>query len=237
MKIQQLLFLLLFITPVAGWSQYSSGNSLGLTVYANILQEDRETAFFNLTNGQIPDHQEAVRSLRFGHFSPALSIFHSNHHLSEIELAFLSFDQEDVMRVTELSGPFPGTTRTFSLGLRYAFNFNLLAGQKAVVQPHFGLSVLPYVHTRKSTPDIKALYTTSQTDLGVLGQFISRLIIRLSDFVYLDLNAPVTILDAKQQTMQLQDGGQYLPDIKKSRTELRWLPKKVHLRVGVGVVF
>ena len=63
------------------------------------------------------------------------------------------------------------------------------------------------------------------------------LIIRFSDFVYLDLNAPVSILDLRQQTVHLRDGGQYLPDIKESRTDLRWLPKRVHLRVGVGVVF
>lgn len=235
MKFYSLLFLL--FTPLAGWCQYSSGNSLALTVYANIMQEDRETEFFNLTNGQIPDKRESVQSFRFGHFTPALSIFHANKHLSEIEIAFLRFDKEDEVWVTELSGPFPGTTHTFSLGFRYAFNLNLLAGQRSAIQPHFGLSVLPYVHTIKTSPEIKALYATTQTDLGVLGQVISRLIIRLSDFVYLDFNAPINILDARQQTMQLRDGGQYLPDIKESKTDIRWFPKKVHLRLGVGVVF
>ena len=201
------------------------------------MLEEQEREFFNLTNGQIPGKREVIRNLQFGHFSPALSIFHANKHLSEIELAFLRFDKEDVVWVTELSGPFPGTTRTFSLGVRYAFNFNLQKGRKSPIQPHFGLSVLPYVHTIQTNPEIKALYTTTQTDLGVLGQFISRLIIRFSDFIYLDLNAPVSILDARQQTMRLQGGGQNLPDIKESKIQLRWLPRKVHLRVGVGVVF
>lgn len=237
MKSRKLLFLFLLFTPIVSRGQYSDGNSPALTVYANILQEDRETEFLNLTNGRIPDKREAVKSFRFGHFSPALSIFHSNKYLSEIELAFLRFDKEDVVHVTELSGPFPGTTQAFSLGVRYAFNFNLQAGRKSLVQPHFGLSVLPYVHTIKINPEIKALYTTTQTDLGVLGQFISRLIIRLSDFIYLDLNAPISVLDARRRTMRLQDGGQNLPDIKESKTHLRLLPKKVHLRVGVGVVF
>lgn len=233
MKIQQFLFLLLLAAPVAGRGQYSTG----LTVYAHIMQEDREREFFNLTNGQIMDKREAIRRLQVGHFSPALSIFHSNQHLSEIELAFLRFDKEDVVRVTELSGPFPGTTRTFSLGVRYAYNFNLQRGRKSPIQPHFGLSVLPYVHTIQTNPEIKALYTSTQTDLGVLGQIISRLIIRLSDYIYLDLNAPVSILDARQQTMRLRGGGQNLPDIKESKTQLRWLPRKVHLRAGVGVAF
>lgn len=237
-KIQNILLFLVCL-PLIGWGQYGVGNSPALTVYVNMVQEDGEKAFFNLTNGQVPDKTEKVQGLQFGYFSPALSIFHANKHLSEIELAFLRFEKEDGVRVTELSGPFPGTTRTFSLGLRYAFNFNLLAltGQKSVVQPHFGLAVLPYVHSMQSTPEVKALYTTTQTDLGVIGQLISRLIIRFSDFVHLDLNAPVSILDFRQQKMHLRDGGQYLPDIKESRTDLRWLPKRVHLRVGVGVVF
>jgi hypothetical protein len=93
------------------------------------------------------------------------------------------------------------------------------------------------VHTIKTSPEIKALYSTTQTNWGVLGQFISRLTIRLSDYTYLDFNAPISILDARQQTIRLRDGGQNLPDIKESKTQLRLLPKKVHLRVGVGVVF
>ena len=237
MKIHSILFLFLLVMPAASWGQYSSGNKLSLTIYGNIFQKNQEIQFLNLTNGQISDKQESVQGLQFGDFSPALFILHSNQHFSEIELSFLRFNQEDVVRVTELSGPFPGTTQAFSLGVRYAINFNSLVGQKSVVQPHFGLSVLPYMHRVNTNPENKALYKTTQTNLGVLGQFISRLIIQLSDFIYLDLNLPISILEAKQQTMRLQDGGQNLPDIKESKTDLRWLPKKTHLRIGVGVAF
>lgn len=236
MNTQPLVWLILWIIPISGWSQYATGNSPALTVYANVFQEDQERAFFNLVNGQIPDKREAVQRLQFGHFSPALSIFHANKHLSEIELAFLRFDKVNTVQITELSGPFPGTTHTFSLGLRYAFNFNLLAGQRAVVRPHIGLSVLPYIHTLKTKPEIKALYQTTQTDLGVLGQLIPRLIVELSDYIYLDLNAPVSIVDVRQQSRRLRDGGQNLPDIRDSRSDLRWLPKTIHLRLGIGVV-
>lgn len=237
MNIKKHLFLILLVVPVVSRGQYSSGNSLALTVYANIYQEDRETEFFNLTNGQIPKERESMQSFRFGHFSPALSIFHTNAHFSEIELAFLRYDKEDGVLVTELSGPFPGTTRNFSLGIRYAFNFNVLADSKNMFQPHFGFAVLPYVHTIKTSPEIKALYKTTQTEWGILCQFISRFIIRLSDFSYLDLNVPVNLLKARQQIVKFQDGGHKLPDIKEHRTDLSWLPKKVHLRLGVGVVF
>ncbi len=237
MSIQRHLFIIMLFAPLASWGQYSTGNSLVITVYANIHQEDRETEFFNLTNGQIPEERESMQSFRLGHFSPALSIFHADKHLSEIELAFLRYDKEDGVLVTELSGPFPGTTRTFALGIRYAFNFNVLASQKNVVQPHFGLAVLPYVHTVKTSPEIKALYTTTRSDLGLLGQFIARLIIRFSDFVYLDVNAPVSLIEVRQQIVRFQDGGHKLPDIKESKTNLSWLPGKAHLRLGVGVMF
>lgn len=237
MKIHSILSLFLLVMPVISWGQNVPGNSLSLTIYGNIFQENQEIQLLNLTNSQISDKQEPVQGLQFGDFSPALFILHSNQHFSEIELAFLRFNKENVVRVTELSGPFPGTTQNFSLGLRYAINFNSLAGQESVVQPYFGFSVLPYMHRVNTNPENKALYKTTQTDLGVLGQFISRLIIQVSDLIYLDLNVPISLLEAKQQTIQLQGGGQSLPDIKERKTDLRWLPKKTHLRIGLGIAF
>jgi hypothetical protein len=234
----KILLLWLICSPLISWGQYySNSSSVSLNIYANIFAENSETELLNLNTSQKTESTESSQHLRIGRFSPALSFFHPNGHFSEIELSFLNFDKEDHVRIAGLSNPYPGTTQSFSLGIRYAFNFNLMAGQNSAVQPHIGLSALPFVETNNQRPKINSFYSTFQTDLGLLGQVIPRLVFELTDYLILDINAPVTIMDARRHSIRLQGGGRNLPGIAEGEDELRWLPSAIHLRLGLGVVF
>lgn len=236
MKPELSSFLLLMV-PLWIWGQSVSNNSYALKVYSNFLVEDQETETFDVIKGQMIEHTQTSRTVRLGRFSPALSIYHRNGHFSEIEISFLTVEKENRVRIAGLSAPFDGATRSFSLGLRYAFNANLLFGQQAAVQPHLGLAVLPFVKTFEKAPERNTLYTVTETDLGVLGQVIPRLIFQLSDYLLIDLNAPITVMDVRSRSLRLQKDGAYSYARKESLSAFRWLPPLVHVRLGLGVMF
>lgn len=231
----QLSFWLLIPFTAAG--QTSNAHSLALGIFTNLYQKTEETEFINLTNGRPAERTEQEHYFRIGPFTPALYLYHRREHFSEIELAFFQFEREEGVYVTDLSGPFPGSTQHFHFGVRYGYNFNLARELQATVQPYIGLALLPSVREERIRPETASLYATRKTDLGLLGQLVPRLVIQITDYVIADINAPISLLSASRQQMRLESGNRYLPVVERSRNAIRWLPYGVHIRLGLGVVF
>ena len=232
----RLLLIICMLFPFALSAQYQSGSGIALAVYAHIVQEKQGMEVVDLISGQLSESGQSGRLLQIGQFSPAILLLHRNDHFSEVELAYFSFRHKDEVRIATISGPFPGRTGQFSAGFRYAYNFNLLSGNTAVVAPHLGLGILPFFQSEVSKPAIRSLYTTVQQQWRISAQVIPRLMVQLTDYLLLDLNVPITFYEGRHQQLKLQNGGN-LPNLRNSQLTGRWLPERIHLRLGLAVEF
>jgi hypothetical protein len=225
------------LLPILGRSQSTPPGSLGLKIYTNIIIENTESDFQDIVSGNELEKVSTVSVFEFGQFTPAFSIYHYNGHFSEIELASLFVRREDRVFIGELSGPFPGKTSAFSLGIRYGFNLNLSFDQESPVRPIIGLSAIPFLETSSSDPDNNAFYNVKQTSVGLMGQIVPRLMFHLTDFLVLDINVPVTAIEIRNQSLRLEGGSTQVGVQKESQTDVREFPDRVHIRIGAGVLF
>ncbi|MCB0565213.1 MAG: hypothetical protein KDD01_12630 [Phaeodactylibacter sp.] len=238
MKLIRSPFLLytLFL-PLWSFAQHTASGDLNLKVYANIILEQRESEHLNLVKDTSLDATNAVSVLEFGAFTPALALYHDGGHFSEIEMAALQRKRLDHVRIGALTGPFPGKTSTFSLALRYGYHFSMLGRQGGAVRPYFGLSATPFLEINRTVPENKVLYDTRETTIGLLGQTCSRLNFFLTDYLVLDLNVLITLVELTNRSLKLESSAVNYPPDKASNSQVRWLPNRTQIRLGVGVLF
>lgn len=208
-----------------------------MKVYANIILEQRESAFVNLVKDSSHESLDAISGIELGLFSPALALYHDGGHFSEIEIAALQARRLDYVRIGAITGPFPGRTSTFSLALRYGYHFSTLGRQKGAVRPYFGLAATPFVQINRMVPENKVLYDTQETTVGLLGQTCSRLNFLLTDYLVLDFNLLITVVELTNRSLKLESSAVTNAPDKESNSQVRWLPHRTQARVGLGVLF
>lgn len=223
--------------PIWSFTQHTAPGDLSIKVYANIILEQRESEILNLVKGTTQEGLNTVSEVVFGMFSPALALYHEGGHFSEIEIAALRARQLDHVRIGTLAGPFPGKTSSFSLALRYGYHFSLLGRQDGAIRPYIGLSATPFLDINRTAPENKVLYDTRACTAGLLGQVCPRLKFFLTDYFILDFNVLITAVELANHSLKLESSAvKYAPG-KESNSQVRWLPNRTQIRLGVGVLF
>ena len=223
--------------PFLGFSQYTHTGNLSLKVYTGLLIEQLKNETQNLVNGDTQESSNVVSVFQFGQFSTALAIYHGNNHFSEIEIAALESKRQDNVRIGKLTGPFPGKTSSFSLSLRYGYHFSLLENHSNVVQPYIGFSATPFIQTGRSIPESSVLYDSKETTIGLRAQVCPRLIFSLTEFLALDLNVLITSVELTYYRLKLKNSTVNAYPPSDNSTQLRWLPNRTLIRLGLGVFF
>lgn len=208
-----------------------------MKVYANIILEQWEIEFINLVKGSSSERLNTVSEVEFDLFSPALALYHDGGHFSEIKIAALQAKRSDGVRIGAVTGPFPGKTSTFSLALRYGYHVSLLGRQNGAIRPYFGLSATPFLKTHHTAPENQVLYDTRASTFGLLGQACHRLNFFLTDYLVLDFNVLVTIVELTSHSLKLESSAVKDSQNIESNSQVRWLPKRTQIRLGVGVLF
>ena len=223
--------------PLWSFAQRTAPGDLNIKVYANLILEQRESEILNLVKNTSQEGLNPVSETEFGLFSPALALYHDGGHFSEIEIAALQARQLDHVRIGALTGPFPGKTSSFSLALRYGYHFSLLGRQDGVVRPYIGLSATPFLEINRTVPENKVLYDTKESAAGLLGQVCPRLNFFLTDYLMLDFNVLITAIELSSHSLKLESSAVNYPPEKESNSQVRWLPNRTQIRLGVGVLF
>ena len=238
MKMPRTLFLLcILFFPIWSFAQHTASGDLSLKVYANIILEQRESEFINLVKDSSHESLNTVSEAEFGLFSPALALYHDGGHFSEIEIAALQAKRSDYVQIGAITGPFPGKTSTFSLALRYGYHFSLLGRQHGAVRPYIGLSATPFLAVHHTAPENRVLYDTRASTLGLLGQVCPRLNFFLTDYLILDFNVLITAVELTNHSLKLESSTVTNSPGRESNNQVRWLPNRTQIRLGVGLLF
>jgi hypothetical protein len=215
-------------------SGQGAGGSKYLKVYLVGQYFDQTSETFNF-DGDLEVGERDSKSFRLG-YRPAFALQHQNGHRSEIELNTLSFRTKDhINLIDQNQRDLEGKTRTFELGLRYEYDYRVYPGDQ--LELFIGAAVLGVFSCESLKPDSDYLYDTrsSRFDLGLA--IVPKLIIPLSEFVSLDVNIPVTVVNWSSLSKKYDSSVVPSGESKFSDSYTTTLPGVIELRVGLQVAF
>lgn len=177
------------------------------------------------------------RSLHFGHITPSFVI--SKPRMShEIGISRLHIGQNSDRKEETLSDGSviveEGVKRTqFYLNIRYEYALNLVKIKKKH-QLSIAASAEPYIQFDKSVPRTSVSFPNKFTAFGSKLHLIPRATFSLSDRLFLDVNAPIEIMDVYR--LRNYTDNPTFTESQREYTDTRseFLDSVLRFRVGLG---
>ena len=153
-------------------------------------------SWFAKTSGGVISLEETNRSMEFGRIVPAFEFRNAAGHFHEVGLTRLmlkhTFELTEDTTVSYYPGSFieKETRDQFNIAVSYGYHLNLAKNWKRI-HPYIGASVMPSIYTEITRPMLTTNeYRHKVFSTSLYFQLVPRLIINMSEQVYLDMNIP-----------------------------------------------
>lgn len=209
----------------------------------------------------IPNYKQAVKAYVSGLFTPnhnkynwrpiavpfdyvhpsaAVMIQTKRGNYHELELSQLSFGRtEESTGIKDTNSAYKYRTdyRLYhtAIALRYEYIIMLNKRKEARFATSIGWSAMPYFERLSVMPYITSFYPMMTMNLGVRSFIVPRLIVNVSERVFLDANLPLCVLDMGTTSQNIQNPTLPAAAQKYSVWNLELMPGYFSARLGLGV--
>ncbi|MCB0603063.1 MAG: hypothetical protein KDC28_17620 [Saprospiraceae bacterium] len=207
----------------------------GLKFYTSLRFDNQERTISRF-NQEDTIRTGTTKTTNIGGFIPAFFMASENGSFLEFAITSLRFQKYD--NITLLPGAshiIPGSTSQASFGLRveYAYPFVSANG----IRLYAGAAVNPALSTKSQIPESTYFYDTHTSDFSVALDVVPRIQVDLTDALFIDVNIPVTIINWTQSSIKYESSIVPSAPIKDTGSTTLILPRRVLIRLGVGVRF
>lgn len=178
-----------------------------------------------------------------GYFTPSVCFTLPSGNFHEVELARFLFNRshqewyEDPDSPEDETDPvFIELTTNVRISLRYEFNWKLLKNKTdAKFIPYLGVSSLPYYKNENYLPGESNEYRIRTNNLGITIALVPRVIFRVNERLFLDLNVPLSLADLSYMHHHYNSPNLPEEDRNSSTVDIAAFPWQFLFRFGLGV--
>ena len=222
--------LLLFVLSVMGLKAQK-----GLKFYTSLRFENQERTISRF-NQEDTIRNGTLKSANIVGFIPAFFLGSDNGSFLEFAITSLRFQNTDnIALIPGASHLVSGSTSQASFGLRAEYAYPLVSSNG--FRLFAGAAVNPALSSKSQIPESTYFYQTRTTEFSVAFDVVPRFQMDLTDALFIDVNIPVTLINWTNNTIKYESSIVPSAPIKESGSTTLILPRRVLIRLGIGVRF
>ena len=240
-----LIFISLLLT-IEGFSRNKEqdtlrSNKISIKLYTNVFYETIESSINSDTYTIYPYTLNTTNKNFSLNISPAIRFENKKGNMHEIELNQIEFSNQDnetiilydTTTIPNIISERRTTTTTFSLIIRYEYDYVFLKNKDNKIKPYIGVSIKPFYDI--TVTKVTGWYPTKYQNIGAVFSLIPGANWNISERVYFNINIPYDIISTTLKTTKIDNPA--LPESirKLSTINLHFFPKRFQLRFGFGV--
>jgi hypothetical protein len=227
------LFLLVSIGAKA-----QDSHKVSLKLYSQLQHSTGFSSNMNITNGQNALVTSTFRNTKLS-MLPGVKLQSSAKISHELSLTGLDWERNESLTEVAVGGsviPTAGNnSNEFIIGLRYEFGYSLpVFNQESNFNISLGAGASPTYYTVYNKPITSNSFPNGYSNLAIDLQIIPRVIYRLNDTWFLDLNIPITAIGLKYEVYTVENPAFSKDEQKQSDSSSDGLPSQYEIRFGVG---
>ena len=220
------------------FSQETASNQLKL--YSNFAWNStyQIVAIDSLTSSPIAEN---VHSTQLGYFSPAFAFETEKGNFHEIEWSRLQINKTDEITLLDPNSQFPqivdGERKTnILIALKYEYNlffFKKNEDRKLSASVGFGFS--PFYSNAIFLPQLSNVFSSRESNVGVLFSIAPHLNYSLGKKWFLDLNVPLNFAQIQMKNRRIDDPSIDISQRRITTLDANIFPSNYLVRFGVGL--
>ena len=228
----------LFFLGQTTFAQDKIANELKIYTNYGWNSNEQRVGFDSTLNSPIIQKNNAFD---LGYVSPAIAFSTKRGNFHELELSRLQINQSDGITEIDYGGEYPQiiagekVTNIF-IALRYEYNLFFIKKDAAKKwHPSVGFAARPFYSRYTFNPKLSTVFSSKESNTGVLFSIVPRIAYNLSERWYLDLNVPINAGVLKIRNRRVDDPA--IPQNQRSITTIdaEVFPSEYLVRFGVGL--